>query len=99
MTASAGSALALGFSSIVAEAFGKTKPAKISLEKDDVILFQGDSITDWWRNADGFERTVWCWGLDTSGQAGIGKSVLVDGLRAAARLRDRIDGELTGNLF
>lgn len=27
------------------------------------------------------------------------RRLLVDGLRAAARLRDRIDGELTGNLF
>lgn len=48
--ASAGSALALGFSQIVTSAYADAKPAKVSLAKDDVILFQGDSITDAGRN-------------------------------------------------
>ncbi|HEU5148463.1 MAG TPA: twin-arginine translocation signal domain-containing protein, partial [Chryseosolibacter sp.] len=51
-TASAGSALALGLTSIVSSAEGFAKPGKISLRKDDVILFQGDSITDAGRNRD-----------------------------------------------
>ena len=51
-TASAGGALALGFSQIVTNAYGAAKPSKISLKKDDVILFQGDSITDSGRNRD-----------------------------------------------
>lgn len=51
-TASAGSALALGLTSIVSSAEGAAKPAKIALRKDDVILFQGDSITDAGRNRD-----------------------------------------------
>jgi lysophospholipase L1-like esterase len=50
--ASAGGALALSFSQIVSSAYAGTKPAKISLAKDDVILFQGDSITDAGRNRD-----------------------------------------------
>ena len=45
-----GSAIALGLSQIVSEAFAETKIAKISLRKDDIILFQGDSITDAGRN-------------------------------------------------
>jgi lysophospholipase L1-like esterase len=45
-----GGALSLGIPQIVAEAYAAAKPAKISLSKDDVILFQGDSITDAGRN-------------------------------------------------
>ena len=47
-----GGALTIGLSQIVSSAYGAGKPAKISLEKDDVILFQGDSITDAGRNRD-----------------------------------------------
>lgn len=50
--ASLGSAMALGFSQIVSNVYAEKKPAKISLQKDDVILFQGDSITDAGRNRD-----------------------------------------------
>lgn len=50
--ASVGGALAMGFSQIVSAAYAETKPAKISLTKDDVILFQGDSITDAGRSRD-----------------------------------------------
>lgn len=48
--ASVGSALALGLSQIVTSAYGHPKAPKISLKKDDVLLFQGDSITDAGRN-------------------------------------------------
>ena len=51
-TASAGGILSLGLTQIVASAYGASKPAKIVLRKDDVILFQGDSITDSGRNRD-----------------------------------------------
>lgn len=54
--ASVGSALALGFSQIVTSAYADAKPAKVSLAKDDVILFQGDSITDAGRNRE--EKTA-----------------------------------------
>lgn len=50
--AGVGGALALSFSQIVAEAYATAKPAKISVERDDVILFQGDSITDASRKRD-----------------------------------------------
>lgn len=46
-TTAAGSIAAIGIPSIVSAAFAAEPPAKkISLNKDDVILFQGDSITD-----------------------------------------------------
>lgn len=51
-TASAGGVLSLGLSQIVGSAYGADKPRKIDLRKDDVILFQGDSITDSGRNRD-----------------------------------------------
>jgi lysophospholipase L1-like esterase len=41
-----GSALTLGLPSMIASATAGIKGDKISLAKDDVILFQGDSITD-----------------------------------------------------
>lgn len=47
-----GGALTIGLSQIVSSAYGAGRPAKISLEKDDIILFQGDSITDAGRNRD-----------------------------------------------
>lgn len=50
--AALGSALSLGIPQIVAEAYAAGKPAKITLSKDDVIVFQGDSITDAGRNHD-----------------------------------------------
>jgi lysophospholipase L1-like esterase len=45
-------ALAMGLPQIVASAYAGKKPARITLKKDDVILFQGDSITDAGRNRD-----------------------------------------------
>jgi len=47
-----GGTLALSFSQIISSAYAGSAPAKISLRKDDVILFQGDSITDAGRNRD-----------------------------------------------
>lgn len=49
-TASAGGALALGLTQIVSSAYAAPKAEKVNLKKDDVILFQGDSITDAGRN-------------------------------------------------
>ena len=43
--ATVGGAIALSFSQIVSSAYAGNKPSKISLGKDDVILFQGDSIS------------------------------------------------------
>ena len=47
-TAALGSALSVGLPQIVSAAMQQHghKPKKVSLNKDDVILFQGDSITD-----------------------------------------------------
>ena len=45
-------ALALSLSQIVSSAYAGTPLPKITLQKDDVILFQGDSITDAGRNRD-----------------------------------------------
>ncbi|MDJ1469159.1 SGNH/GDSL hydrolase family protein [Cytophagaceae bacterium DM2B3-1] len=44
--ATAGTALSLSIPQIVSAAFAAEKVGKITLQKDDVILFQGDSITD-----------------------------------------------------
>jgi len=41
---------ALSVPQIVSAAFEKQSVNKIDIKKDSVILFQGDSITDWWRN-------------------------------------------------
>ncbi len=49
-TATLGSAMALSLPQIVAAATREQKPKKIRLAQDDVILFQGDSITDMGRN-------------------------------------------------
>lgn len=54
--AALGGAMALSFSQIVSSAYAASPAAKISLKKDDVILFQGDSITDAGRNRD--EKTA-----------------------------------------
>lgn len=48
--ASAAGALTLGLSQIVSSAYGATKSPKITLKENDVVLFQGDSITDAGRN-------------------------------------------------
>jgi lysophospholipase L1-like esterase len=45
-----GSALALGMTEVITPAMAAAKTSKITLSKDDVILFQGDSITDAGRN-------------------------------------------------
>lgn len=47
-----GGALTLSLSQIVSSAWAADKEAKISLKNDDVILFQGDSITDAGRDKD-----------------------------------------------
>jgi lysophospholipase L1-like esterase len=47
---SLGSALAISLSQTVTSVYAESPVAKISLKKDDVILFQGDSITDAGRN-------------------------------------------------
>ena len=51
-TATAGSALALGLPSITSAANITARGGKISLLKGDIILVQGDSITDAGRNRD-----------------------------------------------
>lgn len=48
--ATVGGLLTLSLPSIVLSAFAESKVKKISLNKNDVILFQGDSITDSGRN-------------------------------------------------
>ncbi|MBV8251226.1 MAG: SGNH/GDSL hydrolase family protein [Chitinophaga sp.] len=49
---SLGSLAAISLPQIVAAATTGPKPAKIQLKKDDIILFQGDSITDVGRKRD-----------------------------------------------
>lgn len=49
-TATMTGATAFAFSQIVSTAYAEEKSNNISLKKDDVILFQGDSITDAGRN-------------------------------------------------
>jgi len=49
-TAALGSAFALSLPEIVLAAAGAGKSKKIALSPDDIILFQGDSITDMGRN-------------------------------------------------
>ncbi|HEY8783432.1 MAG TPA: SGNH/GDSL hydrolase family protein [Mucilaginibacter sp.] len=46
---SVGTIATLSLPQIVSAAFDAAKTKRISLEKDDIILFQGDSITDWGR--------------------------------------------------
>jgi lysophospholipase L1-like esterase len=46
---SIGTLAAIGLPQIVAAAFEHENIKKIKLEKDNIILFQGDSITDWGR--------------------------------------------------
>jgi lysophospholipase L1-like esterase len=49
-TAAIGTASSLLIPEIVSAAFTSAKPKKIQLQKGNVILFQGDSITDWGRS-------------------------------------------------
>lgn len=49
-TAAWGSALAVSLPQITQAAFRESKPKKIALHQGDVVLFQGDSITDMGRN-------------------------------------------------
>lgn len=49
--AALGGAMGFGFAHIVSEAWADSPP-RVALGKDDVILFQGDSITDAGRNRD-----------------------------------------------
>ncbi|MGF7230408.1 SGNH/GDSL hydrolase family protein [Arachidicoccus sp.] len=44
-----GSVAAICLPDIVSAAFAETKPKRVSLNKTDIILFQGDSITDFHR--------------------------------------------------
>ena len=48
--ASIGAVATLALPQIVSAAFAKENLKKVGLNKDDTILFQGDSITDWGRN-------------------------------------------------
>lgn len=45
-----GTLASISIPEIVSAATGTAKGKKISLEKDNVVLFQGDSITDWGRD-------------------------------------------------
>jgi lysophospholipase L1-like esterase len=49
-TASIGTVAALTLPQIVSAAFAKESFKKVKIAKDDVVLFQGDSITDWGRD-------------------------------------------------
>lgn len=49
--AAIGTVASLSMPSIVSTAFAKAAPAKkVTLQENDVVLFQGDSITDWGRD-------------------------------------------------
>lgn len=50
--ASVGAVASALFPDIVSAAFADQGIKKISLKKNDTILFQGDSVTDWWRSYD-----------------------------------------------
>src|ERR1700753_3535247 len=49
-TAAVGVIASLSLPSIVSSAFAKEKSKKTTIDQNDVILFQGDSITDWGRD-------------------------------------------------
>jgi lysophospholipase L1-like esterase len=49
-SASVATVASLAIPQIVSAAFAVSKPKRITLNKGDVVLFQGDSITDWGRN-------------------------------------------------
>jgi lysophospholipase L1-like esterase len=48
--ASIGTLAAISLPQIVSAAFANAEGKKVKLAKDDVVLFQGDSITDWGRD-------------------------------------------------
>jgi len=48
--AAVGTVAALALPNIVSAAFAKENIKKIDFNKDDIVLFQGDSITDWGRD-------------------------------------------------
>src|ERR1700753_2625950 len=49
--AAIGTMASLSMPSIVSAAFAKAAPArKIALQENDIVLFQGDSITEWGRD-------------------------------------------------
>lgn len=50
--AALGTLASVGVPAIVSAAVATSKEKKITLEKNDVVLFQGDSITDWGRKKD-----------------------------------------------
>jgi lysophospholipase L1-like esterase len=49
---SVGACLAAGLPDVFAAATDKSSSPKITLQKDDTVLFQGDSITYWYRKLD-----------------------------------------------
>ncbi|RYE25231.1 MAG: twin-arginine translocation signal domain-containing protein, partial [Sphingobacteriaceae bacterium] len=49
-TASVGTMAAISIPQIVSAVVGNMPAKKVMISKDDVILFQGDSITDWGRD-------------------------------------------------
>ena len=49
-SAAIGTLASLSIPAIAQAAMATARPKKIKLEKDDIILFQGDSITDWGRS-------------------------------------------------
>ncbi len=54
-TAALGAALSTGIPELVNQAFGADKPGKIKLDRGEVILFQGDSVTDSGRQRDNLQ--------------------------------------------
>jgi len=71
-TASIGTAATIALPQIVSAAFATENIKKVSLNKDDVILFQGDSITDWGRD---HKKTV----PNDTGSLGTGYVILTAG--------------------
>ncbi len=49
-SATIGTIASLSIPSIVSATINNSKNKKVRLEKNDIVLFQGDSITDWWRD-------------------------------------------------
>lgn len=54
-TAVIGAALSMSIPDLVNQAFGAEMPGKIKLAKDEIILFQGDSVTDSGRQRDNLQ--------------------------------------------
>jgi lysophospholipase L1-like esterase len=70
--ASIGTVAALTLPQIVSAAFASTAVKNVSLDKGDIILFQGDSITDWGRD---HNNTV----PNNTGALGTGYALLATG--------------------